>query len=317
MLCPNFFLIHIMATYNYLYLVNRLCHKLNEVELTSSSFASATGVYQDFMESVNAAIADIYQQEDHTWPFGYQHTTFNTTIGTNEYNAPGTAQIIDWDSFYIEKTPRTPSAITTLAETATVTDAGHPHKTGDNIYIKGANQTGYNGNVTVTVLSSSQFTYIVPTGTVSPATGTILIYPAYTTQRLTPTDYIAYLSEGYLERDGEAIDVGQYGKPALIVRKSDNNFIITSKPDRIYTIAYDYYVTGTDLSAWNDVPVIPESYKETVVLGAMYHAYLFRDNTDEADRMEVKFEKAVNNMRRSLIPQQSFMRIDKSANYGC
>lgn len=302
-------------TYNYLYLVNRLCHKLGEVELTSSTFANADGVYNDFKESVNAAILDIYQEEDNVWPFAWVKTTFLTTIGTQNYSKPAAAVAVDWDSFYIKKASQTPDSITTSSTTATVTvSAGHPHQTGDNIFITGATQTGYNGNVTVTVLSSTQFTYTVASGTVSPATGTILIYPQYTTGKLRKIDRDAYEEEGYLATDGEAIQVGQYSKPSIIVRNRDNSFTLTGVPDRIYTIAYEYYTSPTDLSAYSDVPVIPERYKQVIVDGAMYHAYLFRDNIEEAAAALDKYTKGVNRMRRVEIPQPDFMRIDASLN---
>ncbi len=304
-----------MATYNYLYLVNRLCHKLNEVELDSSNFASAGGVYTDFMESVNAAILDIYQEEDNVWPFAYVSTTFDTTIGTNSYPINAAAEAVNWDSFYIKKQSRTPSSITTSGTTATVTDAGHPHQTGDNIYVSGATQTGYNGYVTITVLSSSQFTYTVPSGTASPATGTILIYPQYTTQFLRCIDYDAYLEERYVEIDGESIMVGQYSKPAIVVRKTDNSIILTGVPDRIYTVAYDYFTSPADLVNWNDVPTIPAQFRQCIVDGAMYHAYMFRDNIEEAGEAKNKYTDGVNRMRRILIPQPEFMRIDSSLNY--
>lgn len=299
-------------TFNFLYLVNRLCHKLNEVELTSTTFSSAVGVYQDFKESVNAAISDIYQQELNAWPFSYVNTTFNTVIGQGAYNPVGAATVVDWDSFYIKKQPRTPSSITNTGTTATVTDVGHPHQTGDTIYITGATQTGYNGYLTVTVLSSSQFTYTVPAGTVTPATGTIFIYPQYTTAQLTQIDYDTYLKEGYLLADGECIQIGQYSKPVVIVRKPDNTFILSGVPDRIYTISYDYSISESDLNLYSDVPLVPEAFKQTIVDGAMYHAYMFRDNEQEAADAAAKFKNGVDQMRRLLIPQQYYMRVDPS-----
>lgn len=303
-------------TYNFLYLVNRLCHKLNEVELTEVNFASATGVYEDFMESVNAAILDIYQEEDNVWPFAYIKSSFNTAIGVNEYTANAAAEAINWDSFYIKKLPQTPDSITSSDVTATVTvAAGHPHQTGDNIFIIGATQAGYNGQPTITVLSSTQFTYTVPSGTSSPATGTILIYPAYTTARLTPIDYVAYLEQKYIESDGEAIQVGEYSKPAIIVRKPDNSFLLTGVPDRIYNVAYDYYTAPTDLVSWSDVPTIPDKFKQCIVDGAMYHAYMFRDNIEEAGEAKNKYTDGVNRMRRILIPQPTFFRTDASLGF--
>ena len=53
--------------YNYLGLVNEVNRRLNEVELTSSNFASASGFYAQVKDSVNASIQEI-DQEYPEWP---------------------------------------------------------------------------------------------------------------------------------------------------------------------------------------------------------------------------------------------------------
>ena len=45
--------------YNFLDIVNTVCKRLNEEELTTSNFASAAGFYGQIKDSVNAAIRDI------------------------------------------------------------------------------------------------------------------------------------------------------------------------------------------------------------------------------------------------------------------
>lgn len=64
--------------------------------------------------------------------------------------------------------------ITGSGTTATVTHTAHGRSTGDNIYIKGANQDVYNGAYQITVVDVNTYTYTTSeTITVSPATGTI------------------------------------------------------------------------------------------------------------------------------------------------
>ena len=305
-----------MATYNYLYLVNRLCHKLNEVELNSTNFTTATGVYQDFMESVNAAILDIYQEEDNVWPFAYVSTTFNTSIGQNAYPINAAAEAVNWDSFYIKKQPST-ATVSVSGTTATFTQVGHPHQTGDTVFITDSVTTEtvfYNQSYTVIVVNANTYTTTVASGTANP-TGIITVYPQYTTQFLRCIDYDAYLEERYIETDGESVMIGQYSKPAIVVRKTDNSIILTGVPDRIYTVAYDYFTSPSDLVNWNDVPTIPAQFKQCIVDGAMYHAYMFRDNIEEAGEAKNKYTDGVNRMRRILIPQPEFFRIDASLNY--
>lgn len=64
------------------------------------------------------------------------------------------------------------SSITQSGGTATVTAESHGLSTGDVVRIEGCDQDDYNGNHTITV-SGDTFTFSVPTGTASPATGDI------------------------------------------------------------------------------------------------------------------------------------------------
>ncbi|MCW8932174.1 MAG: baseplate J/gp47 family protein, partial [Gammaproteobacteria bacterium] len=57
---------------------------------------------------------------------------------------------------------------------ATVTATSHQMATGFDVTISGANETDYNGTFTIEAVSADTFTYSVPSGTASPATGTII-----------------------------------------------------------------------------------------------------------------------------------------------
>jgi hypothetical protein len=63
-------------------------------------------------------------------------------------------------------------SITQTGGTATVTHTGHGLVTGDVVRISGCNQDEYNGLHTITVTGVNAYTFTVPSGTVSPATGT-------------------------------------------------------------------------------------------------------------------------------------------------
>ena len=47
--------------YNYLDIVNEVARRLNEVELTTTNFATAKGFYGTIKDAVNSAIHDINQ----------------------------------------------------------------------------------------------------------------------------------------------------------------------------------------------------------------------------------------------------------------
>lgn len=66
------------------------------------------------------------------------------------------------------------SSITRSSNTATVTtSSNHGYSTDDRINIRGANQTDYNGDYTITVTGVTTFTYSVANTPTTPATGTM------------------------------------------------------------------------------------------------------------------------------------------------
>jgi len=102
----------------YLTLTNEVLRELNEVVLTSSNFASATGIQQFVKQVINKSINDIANEEPQlpffsagvsggTDPF-YGNTTVASVTGTRWYTLKaGSSSIIDdfasidWDDFYI------------------------------------------------------------------------------------------------------------------------------------------------------------------------------------------------------------------------
>ena len=66
--------------------------------------------------------------------------------------------------------------------------------------------------------------------------------------------------------------------PEYAVRSQDGDIIIAPMPDAAYTIQYEFFMFPADLSLHDDVPTIPFRFKHVIVDGAMYHAYMFRDN---------------------------------------
>ncbi len=102
----------------YLTLTNEVLRELNEVVLTSSNFAGATGIQQFVKQVINKSINDIANEEPQlpffsagvsggTDPF-YGNTTVASVAGTRWYTLKaGSSSIIDdfasidWDDFYI------------------------------------------------------------------------------------------------------------------------------------------------------------------------------------------------------------------------
>jgi|TARA_R100001509_G_scaffold65300_1_gene36037 hypothetical protein len=88
--------------YDYLGLVNDVNRRLNEVELTSSNFATATGEYSMIKDAINSAIRYINQHE-YQWPFNHVEAEETLTAGTVRYAYPADAKTIDMDSFRIKR----------------------------------------------------------------------------------------------------------------------------------------------------------------------------------------------------------------------
>ena len=106
-----------MAT-TFLTLTNDVLRELNEIELTSSTFATATGIQNFVKNSINKSLNDIANEEPQlpffavaasggTDPF-YGNVTVETTAGTRWYllksgssNITTDYSSVDWDDFYI------------------------------------------------------------------------------------------------------------------------------------------------------------------------------------------------------------------------
>jgi hypothetical protein len=89
-------------SYDYISLVNEVNRRLNEVELTTSNFATAKGFYAQIKDSVNSAIRDV-NQTHYEWPFNHILAEDTLTAGTTRYAFPDDAGSIDFDTFRIKE----------------------------------------------------------------------------------------------------------------------------------------------------------------------------------------------------------------------
>lgn len=114
-------------------------------------------------------------------------------------------------------------------------------------------------------------------------------------------EYNVYRRE-YWQGDQETT-ADERTQPSLVVRKPDNNFILTPVPDQVYTIEYEYYTMPSALSAYDDTTSIPDEFVQMIVDKALHYAYMFRDNVEQAALAQKRYESNVNKVRRILIPQ--------------
>lgn len=88
--------------YNFLGLVNEVNRRLNEVELSSSNFATATGFYSAAKDAVNSSIRHI-NHEEFNWPWNHVEEEDRLSAGVTRYGYPYDAKTIDMDTFRIKR----------------------------------------------------------------------------------------------------------------------------------------------------------------------------------------------------------------------
>jgi hypothetical protein len=87
---------------NFLQLVNDVCNRVNETELTSANFATAKGFYSTAKNAVNSSIRMINQNE-FQWPFNYVEAEDVLTAGTMRYETPANAKAVDYNTFRVKR----------------------------------------------------------------------------------------------------------------------------------------------------------------------------------------------------------------------
>ena len=88
----------------YLQLVNEVLRDMNEVELTSATFASSRGVQTTVKDYVNRAIADIINS-DLNWPFTHAKGSIDVIAGKALYShasIASTLKYVDYDNMFLQ-----------------------------------------------------------------------------------------------------------------------------------------------------------------------------------------------------------------------
>ena len=79
---------------SFLTITNKVLARLNEVELTSSTFATSRGIQTQAKNAVNEAIRYINQRE-FNYPFNHSSQSDTLTAGVVRYSIPTTAKTVD------------------------------------------------------------------------------------------------------------------------------------------------------------------------------------------------------------------------------
>lgn len=110
-------------------------------------------------------------------------------------------------------------------------------------------------------------------------------------------------------RDLNNAVISGYAVPKNVtMHQSGTKFILTPAPDAAYVVNFEYFTRPANLVAYNDTTVIPDAFEDAIFHGAMYHAYMFRDNVEQAGSAQGQMDAAVRMMRRALINRSTTMR---------
>jgi len=125
-------------------------------------------------------------------------------------------------------------------------------------------------------------------------------------KRLRQLTYSEYL-DSYIDQEYET-DVTRGGTPNNVVRTPDEEYIIVPMPDQAYEIEFEFYMEPVDLELSTDIPTVPDRFRHVIVDGAMYYAYMFRDNIEMANLSQSKFENGIKQMRTQLVNENVYFR---------
>ena len=128
-----------------------------------------------------------------------------------------------------------------------------------------------------------------------------------TTQKLQIIAYEDYL-ENYLDDEYNTSNTSIRSLPKRVFRTPDQQYGVHPVPNYAYKLVYEYYKNTVDLSSATDVPVYPEQFRPVIVDGAMYYAYTFRGNTQDATLHLQKFNDGIKDMRSLYINRYEYIR---------
>ena len=292
--------------YNYLGLVNDVNKRLNEVELTASNFTSAIGEYSMVKDAINVAIRYINQYE-FSYPFNSAVNSTTVTPGVVRYDVPTNTKHIDYKTARIKKDTTLNSSGNNLS-TMTYYEYISKDYASQEDEIESTTINALSG------LSATVETISVTSTTGFSATGTLFIggeqvsYTGILGNDFTGCTRGANSTTAATMADDDIVtQFSRGGVPRNIIRTPDNNYLLYPFPDKQYTIVFDYFTLPTDLSAATDAPSLPEQFRTVIVEGAMYTAYMFRGETQEATIMKANFEEGIKNMRTLYINRYDYI----------
>mgnify|MGYP000719229063 CR=1 FL=1 len=288
----------------YLTLTNSVLTRLNEVELTSSTFSSARGIQKQVKNAINETIRYINQRE-YNYPFNHATKSQTLTAGVVRYSLPTSTKVVDYNTFRIVK------------DSDLAVSGGKLSILNYNDYVSRAVEQ--EDEITTTTLNGSH-SDSVTTLTLTSTTGfdssgtahignEIISYTGTLGNDLTGVTRGASSSTASAHASG--VTVAQFDKgsvPTHVVRTPDNNYLMYPYPDKSYVIKFDYFTFPTDMDAHGDTTTIPDRFAPVIIDGATAFVYQYRGETQQYQLNMQRFEQGIKNMQTLLVNKFSYLR---------
>tara|TARA_B100001939_G_scaffold19127_1_gene15809 strand:- start:113 stop:1051 length:939 start_codon:yes stop_codon:yes gene_type:complete len=299
----------------FLNLTNKVLARLNEVQLTSSSFATARGIQVQAKNAVNEATRYINQRE-FNYPFNHSTETKTLTAGVVRYSIPTSAKTVDYHTFRIVKDTDLGNSGYRLSQLDYNEYINSVSDQEDEIKSTTLDGALTDSATTITVASTTDFA----------SAGTLFIGNEQITYTGTTSTTFTGATRGANSTTASAHDSGttvaqfdQGGVPEHVIRTPDNNYLLYPFPNKSYSIKFDYFTFPSDMSAVTDTTSIPERFDAVIVDGATAFVYQYRGETAQYQLNFQRFEQGIKNMQTLLVNKFQYVRstyIPRAGTYG-
>lgn len=95
-----------------------------------------------------------------------------------------------------------------------------------------------------------------------------------------------------------------FSKPDYVIHNqfdTVNGFSVSGVPDEAYTVKFKQVVIPEDLVQPDDVPIIPQHYKQVIKRGVRALVFGFREDAEEEAKEQNRYEKLIDSMGMNLI----------------
>ena len=122
------------------------------------------------------------------------------------------------------------------------------------------------------------------------------------TNTTTSLDFVS--RDYYYDRLRNAdLDAGNSGLdlPKYVFPSHGNGYGVSPSPNKAYVLRFRYFLNYAELLNYDDQTRVPSTYDHVLIAGAMYHMYLFRDNSEMAGIAQQEFMSGIKEMQTLLL----------------